>query len=59
MCKSNEEMHDHWFIYCDCVRWLWNSILASKHMDWVLSRRIENMLQAYRGHVAGVEEKTS
>lgn len=44
MCRSDGETYDHLFIHCDCVRWLWNNILASQHIDWVLPRCIEDVL---------------
>lgn len=30
------------------MRWLWNDILAAQQMNWVLSRCIENVVQAWR-----------
>lgn len=48
MCKRDGETIDHLFIHCDGVHWLWNDILAAQQINWVLPRRIEDVVQAWR-----------
>ncbi|XP_022865490.1 uncharacterized protein LOC111385340 [Olea europaea var. sylvestris] len=48
MCKKDGETINHLFIHCDGVRWLWDSILASQSMNWVLLRRIEDLVWAWK-----------
>lgn len=52
MYRRNRETPGHLFLHCDGARLLWNDILASQHLDWVLPRRMENVLK-------GMEEKVS
>ncbi|XP_022869431.1 uncharacterized protein LOC111388851 [Olea europaea var. sylvestris] len=47
MCKRDGETNDHLFLHCEGVRWLWNTILTSQHMDWVMPRRMEDVLRAW------------
>lgn len=48
MFRMDGEIIDLLFFHCDVARLLWNDILTSQHMDWVLSRHMEDMLNAWR-----------
>lgn len=48
MCKRDGETIDHLFLHCDGARVLWNDILISQHMDWVLPKPMEDVLRAWR-----------
>lgn len=49
MCRRDGKTIDHLFLHCNDARLMWNNILTSQHMDWVLSRCMER--------VKGTEEK--
>lgn len=59
MCKKDGETIDHLFIHCDGVRWIWNSILNSQSMDWVMPRRIEDEIRAWRRKLRDKDSKLS
>lgn len=51
------ETIDYLFVFCDAARLLWNEILATQHMDWVMSRRIEDVLKVWGRKLCDMDRK--
>jgi hypothetical protein len=49
MCKKSEEYVDHLLIHCEVARELQSSILNVFGVDWVLSRRVIDLLLGWKG----------
>ena len=51
MCKESGEFIDHLLIHCEVVRELWNSVLNLFGVEWVMSRRVIDLLVSWGGQV--------
>jgi hypothetical protein len=49
MYKKSGESIDHLLIHCEVARKLWSSILNMFGVDWVMPRRVIDLLISWRG----------
>ena len=51
MCKVDRETIDHMFIHCKVVRELWDTVLNLFGMNWVMPRRVVDLLTCWQGEL--------
>jgi hypothetical protein len=51
MCKVDGETIDHMFIHCKVVRELWDTVLNLFGMNWVMPRRVVDLLTCWQGEL--------
>ncbi len=44
MCQSNKESVDHLLLHCHVAGELWNIVFCSFRIQWVLSKRVVDLL---------------
>jgi hypothetical protein len=49
MCKRSEESIDHLLLHCEVARELWVSMFRLFGVEWVMHRRIIELLASSRG----------
>jgi hypothetical protein len=51
MCNKSWESIDHLLIHCEVAKKLWSSILKMFAIDWVMPRRVRDLLECLGGRV--------
>jgi hypothetical protein len=49
MCKKSEESVDHLLLHCEVASALWNYIFTLFGIEWVMPRRILDLLKSWGG----------
>jgi hypothetical protein len=49
MCKKSREFIDHLLLHCEVARELWSSLFNLFGVDWVMPRRVRELLVSWRG----------
>jgi hypothetical protein len=49
MCKEDRESIDHMFLHCKVARELWDTVLNLFGMNWVMPRRVVDLLTCWQG----------
>ena len=48
-CREDGETIDHLFLHCRVARELWDNVLSLFGMDWVMPRRVVDLLACWQG----------
>jgi hypothetical protein len=50
MCKKSKESIDNLFLHCEVARNLWSSLLNLFGVDWVMPRRVRELVRSVLKH---------
>jgi hypothetical protein len=51
MCKRSRESTDHLLLHCEVARDLWSGIFTLSKVQWVMPKRVIELLHCWRGQV--------